>query len=102
MWVSFLGSDGVLCKGCSVKYAWMAEQGLRYPLMDMCKVLDVSVSGYRAWKRGGRPDRKRLTDVQMLALIRSIHTEVRQSSDGAGTEGKGFSCWPRTRRTTDA
>jgi hypothetical protein len=49
-----------------VKYAWIAEQGLRYPLMDMCKVLDVSVSGYRAWKRGGRPDRKRLTDGQLL------------------------------------
>ncbi len=60
-----------------MKYAWIAEQGLRYPLVDMCKVLDVSISGYRAWKRGGRPDRKRLTDAQMLALIRSIHAEIR-------------------------
>ncbi len=60
-----------------MKYAWIAEQGLRYPLVDMCEVLDVSISGYRAWKRGGRPDRKRLTDAQMLALIRSIHAEIR-------------------------
>ena len=59
-----------------MKYAWIAEQGLRYPLVDMCQVLDVSVSGYRAWKRGGRPDRKRLTDLQMLALIRAIHADT--------------------------
>ena len=43
----------------------------------MCEVLAVSISGYRAWKRGGQPDRKRLTDGQMLALIRAIHAELR-------------------------
>ncbi len=64
-----------------MKYAWMAEQGLRYPLVDRCEVLDVSISGYRAWKRGGRPDRKRLTDAQMRALIRALHTEIR-GADG--------------------
>ena len=40
-------------------------------------MLDVSVSGYRAWKRGGKPDRKRLTDTQMLSLIRAIHAELK-------------------------
>jgi len=60
-----------------VKYAWIAEQGLGYPLVEICDALDVSLSGYRAWKRGGRPDRKRLTDAQMLALIRAIHAEIR-------------------------
>jgi len=30
-----------------VKYAWIAEQGLCYPLVTMCDVLDVSISGYR-------------------------------------------------------
>ena len=48
-----------------------------YGLGEMCSVLDVSVSGYRSWKRGGKPDRKRLTDAQMLALIQSIHTELK-------------------------
>ena len=43
----------------------------------MCPVLNVSVSGYRAWKRGGTPDRCRLTDAQMLALIRAIHDELK-------------------------
>ena len=60
-----------------MKYAWIAEQGLRYPLVDLCEVLNVSVSGFRARKRGGRPDRKRLTDLQMLALIRAIDAEIR-------------------------
>lgn len=44
---------------------------------EMCRVLDVSESGYRAWKRGGKPERKRLTDSQMLTLIQSIHAELK-------------------------
>jgi putative transposase len=60
-----------------LKYAWIAKQGLCYPLVTLCDALDVSISGYRAWKRGGWLDRKRLTDAQMLALIRAIHAEIR-------------------------
>ena len=60
-----------------MKYAWIAAQGKTYSLTEMCDVLDVSISGYRAWKRGGKPDRKRLSDGQMLALIRAIHAELR-------------------------
>ncbi len=43
----------------------------------MCDVLDVSVSGYRAWRRGGTPNRKRLTDSPMRALIRALHAELK-------------------------
>lgn len=57
-----------------MKYAWIEEQK-EFALAELCAVLDVSVSGYRAWKRGGKPDRKRLSDGQMLALIRAIHAE---------------------------
>lgn len=60
-----------------MKYAWIAAQGKAFPLTDMCRMLEVSLSGYRAWKRGGTPDRQRLTDSQMLALIQSIHAELR-------------------------
>ena len=71
-----------------MKYAWIAAQGKAFSLTEMCDVLDVSISGYRAWKRGGTPDRKRLSDSQMLALIRSIHAELRrlwQPAHGART-----------------
>jgi transposase InsO family protein len=43
----------------------------------MCDVLDVSVSGYRARRRGGTPNRKRLTDSPMRALIRALHAELK-------------------------
>jgi transposase InsO family protein len=60
-----------------VKYAWIDVQRQEFALAEMCEVLEVSVSGYRAWKRGGTADRKRLTDAQMLALIRAIHAELK-------------------------
>ena len=41
-------------------------------MAELCAALSVSTSGYRSWKHGGSPKRKRLTDAQMLALIRAI------------------------------
>ena len=60
-----------------MKYAWIDTQGKAFELARMCDALEVSVSGFRAWKRGGTPDRKRLTDSQMLALVRAIHAELK-------------------------
>lgn len=62
-----------------MKYAWIDAHRSEFDLAQMCDVLDASVSGYRAWKRGGTPDRKRLTDAQLLALIKAIHAEVRHA-----------------------
>ena len=60
-----------------MKYAWIDAQRREYPLPDMCEVLAVSISGYRAWRRGGKPGRTRLTDLQAVALMKSIHAEVK-------------------------
>jgi putative transposase len=60
-----------------VKYAWIDGQRKAYPLPAMCETLTVSISGYRAWRCGGSPTRKRLTDTQLLALIRAIHTQLK-------------------------
>jgi transposase InsO family protein len=60
-----------------VKYAWIDAQRRCYPLPDMCEVLAVSISGYRAWRRGGKPDRTRLADPQAVALMKSMHAEVK-------------------------
>ena len=54
-----------------MKYAWINAPRREYPLPDMCEVLAVSVSGYRAWCRGGKPDRTRLTNQQAVTLIKS-------------------------------
>ena len=60
-----------------MKYAWIDEHRRTYGLAECCGVLGVSISGYQAWKRGGSPNRKRLTDAQMLALIQAIHSELK-------------------------
>ena len=57
----------------------------------MCNVLDVSVSGYRAWKRGGTLDRKRLTDCQMLALFCPIYKEFKGLRRWCVSSGVGSS-----------
>ncbi|MBK1720276.1 hypothetical protein CKO27_22005 [Thiocystis violacea] len=60
-----------------MKYAWIAAHRDGFALNELCDVLDVSVGGYRAWQGGGTPDRQGLTDAQWLALIRSIHAELK-------------------------
>ena len=60
-----------------MKYAWIDAQGKAFALSEMCEALEVSLSGYRAWKRGGTEDRRRLTDSPMLALIRAVHAELK-------------------------
>ena len=60
-----------------MKYAWIDAQRRDFGLDEMCAVLDVSESGYRSWKHGGKPHRKRLTDAQILVLIQSIHAEFK-------------------------
>jgi putative transposase len=60
-----------------MKYAWIEAQRKAYPLPVMCDTLAVSISGYRAWRRGGSPKRKRLTGAQLLALIKAIHQELK-------------------------
>jgi hypothetical protein len=54
-----------------VKFAWIDRQSRHYPLSALCEVLSVSINGYRAWKRGGTAERQRLTDAQLLTLIRT-------------------------------
>lgn len=60
-----------------MKYAWIDAQRRDYPLPDMCDVLSVSISGYRAWRRGGTPSSTRPNDTQATTLIRAIHAEVK-------------------------
>jgi putative transposase len=59
-----------------VKYAWIDSERGSYPLERLCAVLDVSASGYAAWKAGGQCQ-NRLSDSALLALIRAIHGETK-------------------------
>ena len=60
-----------------MKVAWIAEQGNAFAPAERCDGLDLRLSGYRAGKRGGKPDRQRRSDRQMRALIRSIPAELK-------------------------
>ena len=60
-----------------MKYAWIDGHRRDFTLADLCDALKVSLSDYRAWKSGGVPDRKRLTNQQRLALIRALHAELK-------------------------
>ena len=44
-----------------MKYAWIDAPRREYSLPDMCEVLAVNSSGYRAWRRGGTPDSPKAT-----------------------------------------
>jgi putative transposase len=57
-----------------VKYAWIEQQRGSFALEALCKALGVSPSGFACWKRGGS-GHKRLSDTQLLTLIRSIYAE---------------------------
>ena len=60
-----------------MKYAWIDSVLSEATLRELCALVEVSVSGYRAWKRGGTPNRKRLTDAQMVTVMRAIHAELK-------------------------
>lgn len=61
-----------------MKYAWIDGARDTYPLAVLCRVLSVSTSGFADWKSCDGPTQW-LSDEQLLALIRSIHTEVKGS-----------------------
>jgi putative transposase len=61
-----------------VRYAWIDGARDTYPLAVLCRVLSVSTSGFADWKSCDGPTQW-LSDDQLLALIRSIHAEVKGS-----------------------
>lgn len=59
-----------------MKYAFIQSEEKTYPREILCHVMEVSPSGYAAWRRGGTRQ-KRLTDLQLLTMIRAIHGRVK-------------------------
>ena len=60
-----------------MRYACIHRRRDQYPIREMCRLLQVSPSGYYAWR--SRPDSARVRhDRELLARIREIYTE----SDG--------------------
>jgi len=58
-----------------VRYAWIEDRARAWPVAQLCRALGVSQSGFKAWRAGGSCER--LTDAQLLALMRSIHAQFK-------------------------
>jgi len=60
-----------------VKYALIKRLAVHFPIQRLCKTLQVSRSGYYAWRH--RPVSERTqTDRQLLSNIRRIHKQSRE------------------------
>ena len=63
-----------------MRYAFIDGQRDSYPTEALCRAMAVSPSGYATWKTTGKPSRqvgKRLSDAQLLTLIRAIHARTK-------------------------
>ena len=61
-----------------MRYAFIDRYRHMYPVLVMCDVLEVSSSGYYAWR--GRPESRRSReDRKLKAIIRSVFEESRQT-----------------------
>ena len=61
-----------------MKYAWIKEHGDRYPVARLCRLLQVSRSGYGQW-RSRPPSDRALANAALDAQVATIHAESRQS-----------------------
>lgn len=61
-----------------MKYAFIEAQQEQYPVRLMCRVLDVSSSGYYAWRKRGPSQRERANET-LLDQIRAIFKHSRET-----------------------
>jgi putative transposase len=59
-----------------VRYAFIRDSALAYPLAVQCRVLRVSLSGYYAWRNRTLCARRR-EDARLLERIRDVHVRSR-------------------------
>jgi putative transposase len=76
-----------------MKYAWMEQHKLRWPVCVQCRVLDVSASGYRQHRARRKKilTRRHLSETALVVEIRAVYSEAR------GAYG-----WPRVWRQLKA
>jgi putative transposase len=60
-----------------VKYTFIQSQAQDYPIQTLCRVLDVSTSGYYDWRDRPMSVRERVNQG-LLAEIRDIHVESKE------------------------
>ncbi len=59
-------------------FRFIAAERVSFPISLMCRVLDVSRSGFHAWE-GRAPSKRALADAWLSGRIRELHTRSRDS-----------------------
>lgn len=65
-------SSGHFLARPTAKYAFIAEQQGAFTVSLLCRVLDVSTSGYDAWRKR-QPSQRAQANVALVAQIRQVH-----------------------------
>ena len=61
-----------------MKYQFVADHRHEFPVRRMCRVLEVSTSGYYAWR--GRPQSQRAQDnLELVNRIKEVHATSRET-----------------------
>lgn len=60
-----------------MRYAWIRDQ-TGYPIRRLCEALNVSASGYYAW-RDRKPGPRAQANARLLERIRTLHVQSRES-----------------------
>ena len=78
-----------------MKYPFIADQQGVFPISRMCAVLEVSRSGYYAWRERG-PSPRRQADQALVEAIRRVHRESRRTHGSprihVALQGLGLAC----------
>ena len=61
-----------------MKFAFIAAREVAFPVSTMCRVLGITKSGFYAWKKRPKPDRKR-RDAQLAATVAAVHQRSRRT-----------------------
>ncbi|AVR87107.1 Mobile element protein [Thauera aromatica K172] len=59
-----------------MKYAWIEQQSVRWPVTRMCVLLEVSRSGFYAW-RGRGPSARVRRDEELVVMLHACHAHHR-------------------------
>ncbi len=75
-----------------MRYQFIQDHRQVWPLKIQCEVLDVSRSGYYAWRRRP-PSPRALRRAELTDRIRQIHARPHHANYGA--PACIANCWPR-------
>ncbi len=73
-----IANYSVLRQGVGLRCAMIEELRIKYPVMSLCELLDLSVSGYYSW-RDRRPSQRAQEVVCRAVVIRAVHKRTRET-----------------------